>query len=93
VAEEISDAGGRAETASLDALEEDAVDRHADAVAEKTGGIDVSFNAIGHGDVVHGTPLLDMPYEVFAGSITTAIRAQFLTARAAARHMVRRGQA
>jgi 3-oxoacyl-[acyl-carrier protein] reductase len=90
MAEEISDAGGRAGTASLDALDEDAVDRHADAVAEKTGGIDVSFNAIGHGDVVHGTPLLEMPYEDFAGPITTAIRAQFLTARAAARHMVRR---
>ena len=37
VAEDISDAGGRAETASLDALDEDAVDRHADAVAENTG--------------------------------------------------------
>jgi 3-oxoacyl-[acyl-carrier protein] reductase len=91
VAEEISDAGGRAETASLDALDEDAVDRHADAVADKTGGIDVSFNGISYGEVVHGIPLLEMRYEDFAGSISTAIRAQFLTARAAARHMVRRG--
>jgi 3-oxoacyl-[acyl-carrier protein] reductase len=50
----------------------------------------VSFNAIGHGDV-HGTPLIDMPFEDFARPITTAMRTQFLTARAAARHMARRG--
>ena len=90
VAEEISAGGGKAETAQVDALDEQAVDSHADAVAEKAGGIDVSFNAIGHGDV-HGLPLLEMPFEDFARPITTALRAQFLTARAAARHMVKRG--
>ena len=90
VAEEISSAGGQAQTAQVDALDEEAVDDHADAVAEKAGGIDVSFNAIGHGDV-HGTPLIDMPFEHFARPITTAVRSQFLTARAAARHMVVRG--
>jgi NAD(P)-dependent dehydrogenase (short-subunit alcohol dehydrogenase family) len=90
VAEEISAGGGKAETAQVDALDEQAVDSHADAVAEKAGGIDVSFNAIGHGDV-HGAPLLEMPFEDFARPITTAMRAQFLTARAAARHMTKRG--
>jgi 3-oxoacyl-[acyl-carrier protein] reductase len=90
VAEEISAAGGEAETAQVDALDEQAVDTHADAIAEKAGGIDVSFNAIGHGDV-HGLPLLEMPYEDFARPITTAMRAQFLTSRAAARHMTKRG--
>jgi 3-oxoacyl-[acyl-carrier protein] reductase len=90
VAEEISAAGGAAETARVDALDERAVDRHADAVVEKAGSIDVSFNAISHGDV-HGAPLTEMPFEDFARPITTAMRAQFLTARAAARHMVQRG--
>jgi NAD(P)-dependent dehydrogenase (short-subunit alcohol dehydrogenase family) len=90
VAEEIASAGGQAETAQVDALDEKAVDRHADEVAGKAGGIDVSFNAIGHGDV-HGTPLIEMPFEDFARPITTAVRSQFLTARAAARHMVKRG--
>jgi 3-oxoacyl-[acyl-carrier protein] reductase len=90
VAEEISASGGEAETAQVDALDEKAVDDHADVVAEGAGGIDVSFNAIGHGDV-HGTPLIDMPFEDFARPITTAMRTQFLTARAAARHMARRG--
>jgi 3-oxoacyl-[acyl-carrier protein] reductase len=90
VAGEISVAGGDAETAEVDALDEEAVDRHAYAVAAKAGGIDVSFNAIGHGDV-HGLPLLKMPFEDFVRPITTAVRTQFLTARAAARHMVEQG--
>ncbi len=47
VAEEISAVGGVAETAQVDALDERAVEEHADAVAKKTGGIDVSFNAVG----------------------------------------------
>jgi 3-oxoacyl-[acyl-carrier protein] reductase len=90
VAEELSSAGGAVETALLDALDEQAVDEHADAVAEKAGGIDVSFNAISHGDV-HGASLLEMPFEDFARPITVAMRAQFLTTRAAARHMTRQG--
>jgi len=89
VAEEIAAAGGRAETAQVDALDERSVDKHADSVADKAGGIDVSFNAISHGDV-HGMPLMDMPFDLFARPIMTAMRAQFLTARAAARHMVER---
>jgi 3-oxoacyl-[acyl-carrier protein] reductase len=90
VAEEIAAAGGAAETARVDALDQRAVDDHADAVADKAGGIDVSFNAIGHGDV-HGQPLLEMSFEDFFRPVATALRSQFLTTRAAARHMTRRG--
>ena len=90
VATEIAGSGGAVETAQVDALDQRAVDEHADAVAAEAGGIDVSFNAIGHGDV-HGTPLLEMSFEDFARPITTAVRSQFLTTRAAARHMTRRG--
>jgi 3-oxoacyl-[acyl-carrier protein] reductase len=90
VATEIAGAGGAVETAQLDALDERAVDEHADALAQRAGGIDVSFNAIRYGDV-HGAPLLEMPFEDFARPITTAMRAQFLTMRAAARHMTRQG--
>jgi 3-oxoacyl-[acyl-carrier protein] reductase len=89
VAREITGAGGAAETAQVDALDEEAVDTFADAVAEKAGGIDVSFNAISHGDV-HGPPLIEMPFEDFVRPITIAMKAQFLTAKAAARHMVER---
>ena len=90
VAADISAAGGRVETSRLDALEENAVDAHADAVARSAGSIDVSFNAIGHGDV-QGPPLLRMPFDDFIRPVTVALRAQFNTTRAAARHMVGRG--
>lgn len=90
VAEEIIGAGGRAEAAQVDALDEEAVDAHADDVMKKAGRIDVSFNAIGHGDV-HGPPLLEMPFEDFFRPIDTALKAQFLTSRAVARHMVGQG--
>jgi 3-oxoacyl-[acyl-carrier protein] reductase len=90
VAAEIAGAGGAVETARVDATDERAVDAHADAVAAAAGAIDVSFNAISHGDV-HGAPLLEMPYEDFARPVMTALRSKFLTTRAAARHMTRQG--
>lgn len=90
VAEEIRTSGGVAETAQVDALDEQAVDQHADAVAAGAGGIDVSFNLISYGDV-QGTPLAEMPLEDFARPVMTAIRTQFLTSRAAARHMISQG--
>jgi len=85
-ADTISAAGGVVETAQVDVLDEAAVDDHAERVARQAGGIDVSFNAISHGDI-HGTPLAQMSFDDFARPLVTAIRAQFLTARAAARHM------
>ncbi len=90
VASEITAGGGRANVASVDTLDEEAVDRHADTVAQEAGRIDVSFNAISHGDV-HGMPLLDMPYEDFARPVEISMRSPFLTTRAVARHMVERG--
>src|SRR5215212_7618951 len=90
VAEEIRSAGGVAETAQVDALDEQAVDRYVDAMAEKAGGIDISFNLISYEDV-QGTPLAEMPLEDFERPIMTAVRTQFLTSRAAARHMIRQG--
>src|SRR5215208_1896191 len=90
VADDIRSSGGVAETAQVDAFEEQAVDQHADAVAEKAGHIDVSFNLISVGDV-QGTPLAEMSLEDFERPVTTAVRSQFLTARAAARHMIGQG--
>src|SRR5256712_9324483 len=51
VAEEIRSRGGMAESAQVDALDERAVDEHADGVAAKAGSIDISFNLISQGDV------------------------------------------
>ncbi len=90
VAKEISDAGGMAESARVDALDEQAVEDHIADVAGKTDRIDVLCNAIGMEDI-QGAPLLDMSFEDFAQPVAIATRTQFLTARAVARRMVRQG--
>jgi 3-oxoacyl-[acyl-carrier protein] reductase len=90
VAEAIRSAGGVAETAEVGALDAAAVDAHADAVAAQAGGIDISFNLIAHGDV-QGTPMAEMDVEDYLRPVETAVRTMFLTSRAAARHMIRRG--
>lgn len=89
VAEEIRSAGGAAETAQVDALDEAAVDQHADAVAAEAGGIDVSFNLITHPHT-HGTPMAEMAVDDFMAPVETAARTTFLTSRVAARHMIPR---
>lgn len=86
VAEDIRLHGGEVDTAIVDALDEKAVDEFVDRVVEETGRIDVSFNLISYGDVQE--PLLDISVEDFTHPITTATRTQFLTTKAAARHMV-----
>jgi 3-oxoacyl-[acyl-carrier protein] reductase len=88
VADEIRAAGGAAETAELDALDAAAVDAHADAVAAQAGSLDVSFNLISHGDM-QGTPMAEMELEDYIRPVVTAVSTTFLTARAAARHMIR----
>src|SRR5687768_1797227 len=87
VADEIHSNGGSAEIAVVDALNEQAVDHYVDQVVEQAGHIDISFNVIGYGDVQE--PLPEISVEDFLQPIMNAMRTQFLTTRAAARHMVR----
>jgi 3-oxoacyl-[acyl-carrier protein] reductase len=89
VAGEIRAHGGIVETAVVDALDERTVDEYVDTVVAQAESIDISFNVIGYGDVQE--PLTEISVEDFLQPITTAMRSQFLTTRAAARHMVRRG--
>jgi 3-oxoacyl-[acyl-carrier protein] reductase len=89
-AEDIRSRGGVAAIARLDALDERAVDEHADRVAARHGRIDVSFNLISQG-AVQGTALAEMRVEDFLAPVLTTLRSTFLTARAAARHMIPQG--
>lgn len=90
VANDIRNAGGQADTAIVDALDEAQVDAHAAAVAAEAGGIDIALNVISHGDV-QGTPLVEMQVDDFLRPVVTGLRTNFLTSRAVARHMLRRG--
>ncbi|MBS1690135.1 MAG: SDR family NAD(P)-dependent oxidoreductase, partial [Bacteroidetes bacterium] len=47
LARNIVSAGGIAEAAQVDALDEQAIDKHLQSVATKAGRIDISFNAMG----------------------------------------------
>jgi 3-oxoacyl-[acyl-carrier protein] reductase len=90
VAGEIAADGGEAETAELDALDERAVNQHADDVARRAGSLDISFNLITHPHT-HGVPFHEMDLDDFMAPVEVAARSLFITARAAARHMVEQG--
>jgi NAD(P)-dependent dehydrogenase (short-subunit alcohol dehydrogenase family) len=89
VAKDIAAAGGSAEAAEVDALDEQAVDEHLQSVVDTAGRIDISFHAVGIPNAgIVGVPLVELDVEQFALPITTQARSYFLTARLAARRMV-----
>ena len=89
VARDIVSAGGAAEAAEVDALDEQAIDRHLQSVVAKAGRIDISFNAMGNSPSQYlGAPLVDLDLEQFSMPITSYITSFFLTARLAARRML-----
>jgi NAD(P)-dependent dehydrogenase (short-subunit alcohol dehydrogenase family) len=88
VAKDVVSAGGSAEAAEVDALDEQAVDKHLQSLTNKTGSVDISFNAIGIPNPKIRVPLVELDVEQFSLPITTYTRSYFLTARLAARHMV-----
>jgi NAD(P)-dependent dehydrogenase (short-subunit alcohol dehydrogenase family) len=90
VAKDITEAGGKVETAQVDALDERAVEEHIAAVVKKAGTIDISFNAITPVPQpgTQGIPIAQLSVESFTAPITAYMRSYFLTARAAARRMV-----
>jgi NAD(P)-dependent dehydrogenase (short-subunit alcohol dehydrogenase family) len=89
VAKDIVSAGGSAEAAEVDALDEQGVDKHLRSVIDHAGRVDISFNAVGIPDTkILGVPLIELDVEQFSLPITTYTRTYFLTARLAARHMV-----
>jgi NAD(P)-dependent dehydrogenase (short-subunit alcohol dehydrogenase family) len=89
VAKDIRSAGGSAEAAEVDALDERAIDRHLHSVIDEAGRVDISFNAIGIPNAkIVGVPLADLDIEHFSLPITTYVTSYFLTSRLAARWMI-----
>ena len=93
IADEISTCGGEIETAQLDALDEKEVVKHLAYVINKTGKIDISFNAIGIPQKgIQGIPLTELSVESFSLPITTYTQSHFITAKVAANQMVKQGK-
>ena len=89
VVKDIGAAGGLADAAEVDALDEQAVDKHLQSVIDEAGRVDISFNAIGIADKdVVGVPLVDLDVKRFSLPIISYVTSYFLTARVAARRMV-----
>ena len=72
VAKDIVSAGGSAEAAAVDALDEQAVDKHLQSMIDKEGTVDISFNAVGIPDsTILGVPLVDVDVEQFSARTGT----------------------
>ncbi len=89
VAESIRAAGGQAETALVDAMNEHAVNKHFNSILEKEIRVDISFDAVGIPQTgVQGIPLVELIAEGFTAPILSYTTSHFITATAAARHMI-----
>src|ERR687896_2128709 len=88
VAKDVLSSGGAAEAAKVDALDEQAVDKHLQSVIDKAGRVDISFNAIGIPNPTIRRPLVELDVEQFSLPIATYTRSYFLTASLAAQRMV-----
>jgi NAD(P)-dependent dehydrogenase (short-subunit alcohol dehydrogenase family) len=92
IKDDILVAGGSVETAQLDTLDEQAVEQHMDAVIKKAGKVDISFNAIGIPQKgIQGISLTELSLERFFLPISTYTQSHFVTAKAAARRMIKQG--
>src|SRR4029450_8260520 len=66
VARDIVAAGGSAEAAAVDAIDEQAIDQHLRSVTDKAGRVDIAFNAVGIPDTtIVGVPLVELDLERF----------------------------
>jgi NAD(P)-dependent dehydrogenase (short-subunit alcohol dehydrogenase family) len=90
-AKQIEAAGGRAHADVVDALDAAAVEAYLESVAAQAGGLDIEFNATGPrvSRYANGKRAVDLPVDEFMVPVDTVLKAQFLTAAAAARHMLR----
>ena len=93
VAQEIEAGGGQAHADQIDALDAAAVDEYLESVVQQTGGLDIEFNATGPraSEYANGKLAVEVPIDEFMVPVETVLKAQFLTARAAARQMLKQG--
>ncbi len=86
----IAAAGGFAQAAQVDALDQDAVNTYLGEVVNEAGRVDISFMAAGiPQEGTQGTALLDLSTENFMKPIDAYAKSFFITSTAAARHMVK----
>jgi NAD(P)-dependent dehydrogenase (short-subunit alcohol dehydrogenase family) len=90
LAEQITAAGGKASATAVDALDDTGVNRYLDDVAKQADKIDIVVDLTGPlaSDYGNGKVAVELPVDEFMTALTTIVRSHFITARAAARHMI-----
>ena len=71
----------------VDAMDQEAVDRHIDDVAATAGSVDIALNAVGF-DHVQGLAITDTAVDDFLFPVARYLQTNFITAKAASRHMI-----
>lgn len=91
VAKEIAANGGRVNAATIDTSDDAAVNQYIDGIVKQAGRIDIILDAAGPlaKEYGNGKLAVDLPIEEFMVPLETMLRSRFITARAAARHMVK----
>ena len=91
IAKQITAAGGKAQTAVIDALEDAAVNEYLAGIVKQTGKIDIILDSTGPLAKEYGNTKLavDLPVDEFLVPLETVVRSRFITARAAARLMIK----
>jgi NAD(P)-dependent dehydrogenase (short-subunit alcohol dehydrogenase family) len=90
LATQITADGGAAHAAVIDAEDAVAVDAYIDGIANQAGSIDIVFNLIGPRLTEYGggKPATQLSVDEFMAPLLRLVKSQFITSRAAARHMV-----
>jgi 3-oxoacyl-[acyl-carrier protein] reductase len=91
VAEKIAAEGGQAHATAIDTLDDATVSQYIDGIAKRTGKVDIILDAAGPLAQQYGNGKLavDLPVDQFMVPLDTMVRSRFVTARAAARQMVK----
>src|SRR5215467_2158557 len=91
VAKHITANGGRAHVAVVDTLNDAAVNQYISSVVNETRTIDIILDAAGPLAKEYGNTKMavDLPIEEFMVPLDTMVRSRFITARAAARQMIK----
>lgn len=91
LAKQITADGGGAQTAVVDVTDDTAVDEYLGRVVTEAGKIDIILDVAGPlaREYGNGKNAVDLPVEEFMTPLATMVRSRFITARAAARHMIK----
>lgn len=88
---EIVAKGGRPHAAAVDTNDDAAVNQYIDGIVKQAGKIDIILDASGPLAKEYGNTKLavDLPVDEFLVPLQTMVKSRFITARAAARHMIK----